>query len=105
MITSIAGIAGVVSLVGLIAFLLAVACGDLVSHRIPNSLTVPAALAGVALGCWKGGAYGGLMGVLGLLAGLVTFLPLYLARGVGAGDVKAMAAAGAFIGPQKALLA
>ena len=41
----------------------------------------------------------------GLAVGLAAFLPLYLGGGFGAGDVKAMAAVGAFLGPKGALLA
>ncbi len=102
MVTSLASAACSVCL---ITFLLAVALGDLASHRIPNALTIPAALVGVTLNCWKGGAYGGLLATLGAIVGLAAFLPMYLARGLGAGDVKAMAATGAFLGPQGALLA
>jgi prepilin peptidase CpaA len=36
---------------------------------------------------------------------MALFLPFYLARGMGAGDVKLMGAAGAFLGPQDALQA
>ena len=37
--------------------------------------------------------------------GLVILLPFYLARGMGAGDVKLMAAVGTFLGPAHTLLA
>ena len=40
-----------------------------------------------------------------MLTGLAAFLPFYLAGGFGAGDVKAMAAIGAFLGPKGALFA
>ena len=71
---------------------------DLKSRRIPNLLTGPAFLAGVllhlALDGWRGG-----MSALGagVLCGLV-FVILYMAGGMGAGDVKLMAAAGALAG-------
>ncbi len=39
----------------------------------------------------------------GLLAGFFLLLPLYLLRGMAAGDVKLMAMVGAFLGPQAAL--
>jgi prepilin peptidase CpaA len=45
------------------------------------------------------------LSVAGLVVGLATFLPFYLLRGFGAGDVKAMAAVGAFLGPKGVLLA
>lgn len=90
---------------GLLAFVAAVAVTDLRSRRIPNMLTVPAAAAGVTAAFVAHGGSGVLESVVGLLAGLAAFLPFYLARGFGAGDVKAMAAVGAFLGPKGALLA
>ena len=46
-----------------------------------------------------------LIGLAGLLLGGALFLPFYIARGMGAGDVKLMAAVGAFLGPYHALAA
>lgn len=71
---------------------------DLKSRRIPNLLTGPAFLAGVLLHLALGGWRGGLTALsAGLLCGLV-FVILYMAGGMGAGDVKLMAAAGALAG-------
>ncbi len=89
----------------LLAFLIAVAIIDLWKRRIPNLLTVAAAVAGIALNVWTAGGSGAVHSVAGLFAGLFAFLPFYLARGFGAGDVKAMAAIGAFLGIKGALLA
>src|SRR6185369_3349256 len=76
---------------------------DLFTYRIPNTLTYAAMLAGVLshviLDRWVG-LYRGLAG---LLLGGGIFLFLYLLRTMGAGDVKLMAAVGAFAGPSKAL--
>ena len=71
---------------------------DLRSSRIPNWLTFPAmgfALAGHA---WLGSMHGVLFSLAGLGTGLGLFLLIYLAGGIGAGDVKLMAAIGAFVG-------
>jgi len=89
----------------LLMFLLAVAVTDMRKRRIPNLLTVPAAIAGLTLNVWAAGSTGAVQSVGGLFFGLGAFLPFYLARGFGAGDVKAMAAIGAFLGPTGALLA
>ena len=89
----------------LLVFLIAVAIVDVATRRIPNLLTVSAAVAGLILNFSQAGSYGALMGSAGLLTGLAAFMPFYLAKGFGAGDVKAMAAVGAFLGPQGALLA
>jgi len=88
----------------LIAFVIAFAVTDLRARRIPNLLTVSAALVGLALNVRTAGSTGAMLSVADLLTGLGAFLPFYLARGFGAGDVKAMAAIGAFLGVQGALL-
>jgi len=88
-----------------IVFVIAAAVIDTTGRRIPNVLTVPAAALGLVANCLVAGGSGLLAGVAGLVVGLATFLPFYLARGFSAGDVKAMAAIGAFLGPKGVLLA
>jgi prepilin peptidase CpaA len=71
---------------------------DVRSRRIPNRLTGPAILAGLALHAALGGWHGlGDSALAGLIAGAI-FLIFFLAGGMGAGDVKLMAAVGAFAG-------
>ncbi|NPT60063.1 A24 family peptidase [Paraburkholderia elongata] len=85
--------------------LVAVAAGwDLHSRRIPNWLV----LTGLALALatqWHlhGAGEGSVRWVLGMFTGGALFLPLYLLRAMGAGDVKLMAAVGALVGPNMAL--
>lgn len=78
---------------------------DFRRRRIPNALS----FGGMGLGLTFGLALGGFSGLsnsfLGLLTGGAIFLPFYLARGMGAGDVKLMAAVGSFLGPWHTLLA
>ena len=89
----------------LLAFVGLAAVMDVRTRRIPNTLTVSAALAALLLNLWCGCASGAMTWGAGLLTGLAAFLPFYLAGGFGAGDLKAMAAVGAFVGPKGALLA
>src|SRR5262249_25899424 len=89
----------------LLAFLAALAVTDMGTHRIPNLLTVSAAILGVIVNFQNAGSHGVLMSVAGMLTGRAAFVPFYFAKGFGAGDVKAMGAVGAFVGPQGALLA
>jgi prepilin peptidase CpaA len=78
---------------------------DLVRSRIPNALNATALVVAVAVGCLASGLTGLMNSIGGALAGCGALLPFYLLRGMGAGDVKLMAAAGAFLGPGGALLA
>jgi prepilin peptidase CpaA len=86
---------------------------DVRARRIPNALVLPGALAGLALqgalppgaGLYSlpFGALGLLLGLAGMALGLAMLLPMYMLGTMGAGDVKLLAMAGAFLGPQQVL--
>jgi prepilin peptidase CpaA len=71
---------------------------DLRARRIPNWLTVTAFGGGLALNAWASGPNGLLWSLGGAGLGLLLLLPFYAVRGVGAGDVKLLAAMGAVLG-------
>ena len=71
---------------------------DLASRRIPNYLTLGAALAGLGYQAGWRGWPGLLDGFGGAVLGLCLLLWPYLKGGMGAGDVKALAALGAWLG-------
>ena len=83
------------------AVLLALIAGwtDFRSKRIPNWLTVPGLLVGVAMNVVFSGWSGLKAGLLGVGLGLVLLLPFVLLRSLGAGDWKLAGALGAFTGP------
>ena len=84
--------------------LLWAAYGDLRNRRIPNRLVVIIALLGISYSVVAGRALPGLESSFGGMAtGLVCWLPFYVLGWLGAGDVKMFAAAGAWLGPVKAL--
>src|SRR5579863_6626044 len=89
----------------LVAFVGAIALVDLATRRIPKALNLAGAAVGVATHIWSAGPAGLLQSAGGLLVGFLVFLPFYVAGGFGAGDVKAMAAIGTFLGAKGALLA
>ena len=76
---------------------------DLQSRRIPNGLTFGAAAAGVVFAAATGGIPAIGAGVAGWFLALALWLPIYALGGMGAGDVKLMAAIGMWIGPAAAL--
>ena len=78
---------------------------DLVRHRISNTLTFGAFAAGLVTHSILSGLNGFVYALAGGAVGLACLLPFYLAKGMGAGDVKLMAAAGSFLGPFGALIA
>lgn len=79
------------------------AWGDLRTHRIPNYLTLGTALAGLGFQFGVHGWPGLLQGFLGLGLGFALLIGFYLKGGMGAGDVKALAALGAWLGPVSTL--
>jgi prepilin peptidase CpaA len=85
--------------------LLAIAAGwtDWRSRRIPNWLTVPGLLVGIAVNSWQRGWPGTKDSLLGAGLGLLLLLPFVLIRSLGAGDWKFVGALGAFFGPQNLL--
>jgi len=80
--------------------LLAVIAGwtDSRSRRIPNWLTVPAALIGIGANTFLGGWEGLKISLLGAAVGLALLLPFVLLRSLGAGDWKLAGALGTFVG-------
>lgn len=74
-------------------------------HRIPNGVTFGGVVAGLVLQSYLGGSEALGSGFLGLAIGLALFIPFYIRGAMGAGDVKLMAAIGAFLGPSATLLA
>ena len=77
-----------------------IAWGDLRTRRIPNYLTLGTAAAGLAYNYMSHGLSGLADGFLGMLLGFVCLILPYLLGGMGAGDVKALAALGAWLGPK-----
>ncbi len=68
-------------------------------HRIPNWLTVPAAVAGLAFHSFAPDGLGVWMSLAGFAVGFGLLLVPWLCGGGGMGDVKLLAALGALLGP------
>ncbi|MBI2689334.1 MAG: prepilin peptidase [Acidobacteria bacterium] len=75
------------------------ACTDMHDRRIPNWLTAAGVVCGFALNAFLYGGAGLKHAGLGLGLALLIYLPLFILRGMGAGDVKLMASIGALAGP------
>ena len=89
----------------LVGLVLVASLLDLIWRRIPNWLTLGAALLGLAGGYWEAGISGLGLSLLGLLLGFALLLPGYLLRMTGGGDLKLMAAVGSLLGPRLILYA
>lgn len=78
---------------------------DYRTHRVPNWLNAVLAAAGIAAqaSVWGWAGVGHALG--GMAVGFVLLVGLWMMRGMGAGDVKFMAAIGAWLGPQMTLYA
>ena len=88
-----------VILAGAVLVSLVAAATDLRSRRVPNWLTVPGLLIGIAANTWLSGWSGLKASLLGAVVGLALLLPFVLLRSLGAGDWKLAGALGAFTGP------
>jgi len=73
---------------------------DYRSHRIPNWLCAGLAAAGLTAQAANAGWTGLFDGLAGLAVGLGCLVVLWAMKGMGAGDVKLMAAVGTWMGPE-----
>ena len=81
------------------------AAWDLSTRRVPNTLTFGASGLALLVSAMHGGGAGLLSSALGCITGLALFFPLFAVGGMGAGDVKLLAAFGAWLGPMGAVWA
>lgn len=84
----------------LLSMVLVAGIYDLRFRRIPNWLNLSGVVLGLGLNTLLLAGHGFAIALLGLGCSLVVYVPLYLIRGMGAGDVKLMAAVGAMAGPR-----
>jgi prepilin peptidase CpaA len=84
-----------------IAVLLIATCTDLHSRRIPNWLVLPFMAAGFLVPAWLHGFNGFVQSLEGFALGALIYGLLSLFGGMGMGDVKLVAAIGAWIGPRQ----
>ena len=82
----------------LIVTAIAAAYYDLRVRRIPNWLNLSGVILGLGLNTYFESFHGTLHALGGLSVALCVYLPLYALKGMGAGDVKLMAAIGAMTG-------
>lgn len=91
----------------LVLMVVVAAVSDLRARRIPNALVASGIVIALALQTVAATLFpsfltastGWMSWMLGMLVGFGMFIPFYALRGMGAGDVKLMAAVGAFVGP------
>jgi prepilin peptidase CpaA len=87
----------------LIVFVLIAATYDAATQKIPNWTSLLIVALGVGWNFSSAEGLGARDSGFGLLAGLLLMLPSYIFGGMGAGDVKLMAAIGAVVGIKQAL--
>jgi len=85
---------------------LALACiSDLRTRRIPNVLTFSAVAGALVFHLLTGGWSAAGWSIVGCVLGALLFFPMFALRGMGAGDVKLLAAVGAWLGPSQVAIA
>jgi len=83
-------------LLGIVAVAAAI---DVRTRRIPNILTFGGTALALVYHGWLGGLAGLGQSAGGWALGIALFLPMFLVKGMGAGDVKLLGAVGAWLGP------
>lgn len=88
-----------------LGYMAAAAVIDWRTHKIPNWLTVTSAVLGLAYHCVSPHGMGPLGSLAGFAVGFVLLLLPWMLGGGGMGDVKMLAALGAWLGPVLILIA
>ena len=83
---------------GLFLMLALAVFSDFKERKIPNIVVLLGLVFSLVFQCISSGVAGGLSWILGVSVGFLCFIPLYLLRGMAAGDVKLMMAVGGFVG-------
>jgi prepilin peptidase CpaA len=91
------------STIAVIVIVAAASLCDLRRGRIPNALTLGATAVALVFQTVVSGWVGLGWALGGWAVGIVLFAPLYVLKGMGAGDVKLLAAIGSWLGPVGAL--
>jgi len=86
------------------ALLTLASISDLRTRRIPNALTFSAVAGALAFHLITGGVTAAGWSLAGCALGALIFFPMFALRGMGAGDVKLLAAVGAWLGPGQAVM-
>jgi prepilin peptidase CpaA len=94
-----------VSTFALCGMLVAATVTDIRQHRIPNTLVVLVLLVGLIANVAVDPIPGIIDWTAGLLISFIIFIPFYVGGGMGAGDVKLMAAVAALLGPTAGTIA
>lgn len=79
-------------------FLLAAVLSDTATRKIPNKLVLVGIMVGMLSQSFLPEGDGAIQSLKGLWLGFILFLPMYLIRVMGAGDVKLLAMVGTFAG-------
>ena len=85
-------------ILGLVGMLILAVITDLSARKIPNSLVLFGLIVSLLGQCLVAQGAGGLNWLAGVAVAFACFIPLYLLRGMAAGDVKLMMAVGGFLG-------
>ena len=88
-----------------LALLVVAVASDMRSHCIPNWVVGGVLALGLLTQCASDGWISLTSAASGALVGILFFLLFYIRNAMGAGDVKLMAASGAFLGPAGTVLA
>ncbi len=82
-------------------FIVTICITDTFHAKITNIANLGLILAGTSYNLYLAGFSGFITSILGLITGFLLLIIPYLMGGMGAGDVKALAALGALLGPAK----